>query len=102
MSPSLVKWIPHSIAFSFQDWFMPEQDLRPGRASIAALGERARAGPSHLASSHLVWVFCVDIIDSVLLFVVLPLGSAIGKRPDAARRNASYIAKERRFIRRIL
>lgn len=36
MSPSLVKWIPRSIAFSFQDWFMPERDLRPGCTSIAA------------------------------------------------------------------
>lgn len=58
MSPSLVKWIPHSIAFSFQDWFMPARDLRPGRASIAARG----ASPS--ASPHLtfVWVFYVILL----------------------------------------
>jgi len=68
MSPSLVKWIPHSIAFSFQDWFMPERDLRPGRASIAALGEPA-SQLVRAASPRLVWVFYVDIIDFVLLFV---------------------------------
>lgn len=37
MSPSLVKWIPPlETAFSFQDWFIPVQELRAGRGSIAA------------------------------------------------------------------
>lgn len=69
MSPSLVKWIPRSIAFSFQDWFMPERDLQPGSIAVRR------------AVSRLVWVFYADIIDSVSLFVA-PL------RADAARRNA--------------
>lgn len=59
MSPSLVKWIPHSIAFSFQDWFMPERDLRPGRASIAA---RGASQPERTASPHFVWVFYVILL----------------------------------------
>lgn len=62
MSPLLVKWIPHSIAFSFQDWFMPEQDLRPGRASIAARGASKPGQPARTASLHLVWVFYVILL----------------------------------------
>lgn len=49
MSPSLVKWISHCIAFCFQDWFMLVQDIQPGRGSIAV-----KRNPYGLPR---VWVF---------------------------------------------
>lgn len=65
MSPSLVKWIPPlETAFSFQDWFIPVQELRAGRGSIAA--ERntgCRAG--------CVGVYA-DVIDHVSTLSVVP------------------------------
>lgn len=57
---------------------MRERDLRPGCASIAVRGTNERADPSQSARAlvpRLVWVFYVDIIDSVLLFVA-PLDPA--------------------------
>lgn len=63
MSPSFVKWILRCIAFSFQDWFIPVQDLQPGRGSIAV-----EKSPYGLLAAR-VGVYA-DVIDSVLRFVV--------------------------------
>ncbi|KAK1121064.1 hypothetical protein K0M31_010845 [Melipona bicolor] len=71
MSPSLVKWILRCIAFSFQDWFIPVQDLQPGRGSIAV-----EKSPYGLLAAR-VGVYA-DVIDSVLRFVV-PFHEISGK-----------------------
>lgn len=98
MSPSLVKWIPHSIAFSFQDWFMPERDLRSGRASIAARGASQPAGqPLHLTSCGcFTWILLTSSCS--LLFSPSLLILRRAKRPDATPGNASYAANGKRFI----
>lgn len=77
---------------------MPERDLRSGRASIAARGA-SQPADRPAASPHLVWVFYVDIIDFVLLFVVLPRSSTNETSPNATPGNASYVVNGKRFIR---